>query len=60
MRGDFKIVLSNWDKETLARDRFNEEIAATKEDQTSIRNRRKPLEKKKLSKLLYIAIIDNF
>jgi hypothetical protein len=32
MRGDFKIVLSNWDKETLARDRFNEEIAATKED----------------------------
>ncbi|KFZ23214.1 hypothetical protein V502_02305 [Pseudogymnoascus sp. VKM F-4520 (FW-2644)] len=60
MRGDFEIVLSDRDEETLARDGFNEDTAATEEAQTSSGNRRKPLEKKKLSELLRIATVDNF
>jgi len=60
MRSDFEIVLSNRDEETLARDGFNEETAVIEEDQTSTGNRRKPLEKKKLSEFLRIATVDNF
>ena len=60
MRSDFEIVLSDRDEETLARDGFNEETAATEEDQTSPGNRRQPLEKKKLSEFLRIATVDNF
>jgi superfamily I DNA and/or RNA helicase len=60
MQSDFEIVLSDWDEETLARDGFNEETTTTEEDQTSIGNRQKPLEKKKLSEFLRIATVDNF
>jgi len=60
MRSDFEIVLSDRDEETLARDGFDEDTAATEEAQTNAGNRRKPLEKKKLSDLLRIATVDNF
>ena len=60
MRGDFEIVLSDRDEETLARDGFNEETTTIEEDQTNTGNRRKPLEKKKLSEFLRIATVDNF
>ncbi|OBT60130.1 hypothetical protein VE03_10482 [Pseudogymnoascus sp. 23342-1-I1] len=60
MRSDFEIVLSDRDEETLARDGFDEDTAATEEAQTNVGNRRKPLEKKKLSDLLRIATVDNF
>lgn len=60
MRNDFEIVLSDRDEETLARDGFTEDTAAIGEAQMSTGNRRKPLEKKKLSDLLRIATVDNF
>ncbi|TGO45849.1 hypothetical protein BCON_0361g00090 [Botryotinia convoluta] len=60
MRSDFEIVLSDQDEEILARDGFNEDTATAEEDQTSTGNRRKPLEKKKLSEFLRIATVDNF
>ncbi|CZS92503.1 uncharacterized protein RAG0_03111 [Rhynchosporium agropyri] len=60
MRSDFVIVLSDRDEETLARDGFDEDTAATEEAQINAGNRRKPLEKKKLSDLLRIATVDNF
>lgn len=60
MRNNFEIVLSDRDEETLARDGFNEDTTTTEEGQKSSENRRKPLEKKKLSELLRIATVDNF
>lgn len=60
MRNDFEIILSDRDEETLARDGFNEETVATEEGQISTENRRKPLQRKKLSELLRIATVDNF
>jgi hypothetical protein len=61
MRNDFEIVLSDRDEETLARDGFSEEKTPLEEDdQTISANKRKPLEKKKLSELLRIATVDNF
>ncbi len=60
MRSDFEIVVSDRDEETLTRDGFNNETAVIKEDKTSTGNRRKPLEKKKLSEFLRITTVDNF
>ncbi|KFY97455.1 hypothetical protein V500_02048 [Pseudogymnoascus sp. VKM F-4518 (FW-2643)] len=60
MQSDFQIVLSDRDEETLARDGFKEETAATEEDRTSTRNKRKSLKKKRLSEFLRIATVDNF
>lgn len=60
MRNDFEIVLSDRDEERLARDGFNEEKTLLEDDQTILGNRRKPLEKKKLSELLRISTVDNF
>ena len=60
MRNDFEIVLSEGDQDALIKDGFtaqdtSEDQAATEQD-----NKRKPLEKKKLSDLLRVATVDNF
>lgn len=60
MRKDFEIVLSERDQETLVRDGFNEEIALSEDEQAGSGSGRKPLEKKKLSKMLRVATVDNF
>lgn len=60
MRNEFEIVLSDRDKETLAKEGFSKATAKTEDAQTDTENRRKPLEKKKLSDLLRIITIDNF
>ena len=59
-QNDFNIVLSERDKETLARDGFSNDTTIPEEGQISTGNRRKPLEKKKLSDFLRIATVDNF
>ncbi|PGG95383.1 hypothetical protein AJ79_10093, partial [Helicocarpus griseus UAMH5409] len=60
MRNEFEIVLSDRDEETLAKDGFNDEAASSENGQSSTENKRKPLEKKKLSEFLRIATVDNF
>jgi hypothetical protein len=60
MRNDFEIVLSERDQDALTKDGFiaqdsSEIQAGAKQD-----NKRKPLQKKKLSDLLRVATIDNF
>lgn len=60
MRNDFEIVVSDRDQDALVRDGIvTEELS---EDQGAVDqdNKRKPLEKKKLSDLLRVATVDNF
>ena len=60
MRNDFEIVLSERDQDALIKDGFAAQDAS--EDQATMEqdNKRKPLEKKKLSDLLRVATVDNF
>jgi hypothetical protein len=63
MRSDFEIVLSERDQEALEKDGFAEtdDNAPTRNEALGNQeNRRKPLQKKKLSELLRIATVDNF
>jgi hypothetical protein len=60
LSGDFELVLSELDQETLARDGFSEKIPAAKEDPKSSIPGRKSLAKKKLSEMLRIGTVDNF
>ena len=60
MRNDFEIVLSERDQDALIKNGFaaqdpSEDQAAVEQD-----NKRKSLEKKKLSDLLRVATVDNF
>ncbi|KAF1984925.1 NFX1-type zinc finger-containing protein 1 [Aulographum hederae CBS 113979] len=58
MRNDFEIVLSERDQDALLKDGF----AVQEEGQAVVGqdNKRRPLEKKKLSDLLRVATVDNF
>ena len=62
MRNDFEIVLSERDEETLAKEGFHSEEAATETEQMigQVNAGMRPLEKKKMSDLLRIATVDNF
>ncbi|RYP08153.1 hypothetical protein DL764_002060 [Monosporascus ibericus] len=60
LRNDFEIVLSERDQDALMKDGFTAQDPS--EDQAAVEqdNKRKPLEKKKLSDLLRVATVDNF
>lgn len=60
MRNDFEIVLSERDQDALLKDGFGAQDPS--EDSVAVvqENKRKPLEKKKLSDLLRVATVDNF
>jgi hypothetical protein len=62
MQNDFEVVLSERDEETLARDGFNDEEVGLEDQEisTQLDSGKRPLQKKKLSELLRIAIVDNF
>ena len=60
MRGDFEIVLSERDQETLTRDGFGEENTLSKDEQNSPDVVPRSLEKKTLSEMLRIGTVDNF
>jgi len=59
---NFEIVFSNRNQETLAKDKYN--IEETNPDisltNNNITSKARLLEKKIISKLLYITIVDNF
>jgi hypothetical protein len=63
MRNDFEIILSDRDEDALAKDGFDVS-AGTHEDNPGAAQtqdqRKKPLQKKKLSDLLRLATVDNF
>jgi superfamily I DNA and/or RNA helicase len=60
MRNDFEIVVSNRDQDALAKDGFIAQEPSEDQDTVGQDNKRKPLEKKKLSDLLRVATVDNF
>ena len=62
MRGDFEIVLSDRDQETLAKDGFDESDNDHGTDKPDFgdASRTKPLQKKQMSEHLRIATVDNF
>jgi len=66
MRNDFEIVLSDRDEDALAKDGFTTVVVTDEDDEASFTvsqdqdQRRKPLQKKKLSELLRLATVDNF
>ncbi|KAM0712369.1 hypothetical protein Q7P37_011464 [Cladosporium fusiforme] len=60
MRNDFEIVLSEKDREALAKDGFSAQDSSTDQPPAEQGNKRRPLEKKQLSDLLRIATVDNF
>ncbi|KAJ4296678.1 hypothetical protein N0V90_006726 [Kalmusia sp. IMI 367209] len=62
MRADFEIVLSDRDQDALVRDGLDtEDKTQTVDDSvTEQRNRRRPLEMKKITDLLRVATVDNF
>jgi hypothetical protein len=60
MRNDFEIVVSDRDQDALAKDGFIAQEPSEDQDTVGQDNKRKPLEKKKLSDLLRVATVDNF
>lgn len=60
MRNDFEIILSDRDQDALLKDGYNVTEPSSEQSAFEQRNKRKPLEKKKLSDLLRIATVDNF
>lgn len=60
MRNDFEIVLNDRDQDALMKDGFMAQECSAMQDGVTQTNRRKPLQKKKLSDLLRVATIDNF
>ena len=60
MRDDFEVVLSERDQDALIKDGFTARDLTEDEAAVEEGNKRKPLEKKKLSDLLRIATADNF
>ena len=62
MRGDFEIVLSDRDQETLAKDGFDasDNDHETDKPDSGVTSGAKPLQKKYMSELLRIATVDNF
>ncbi|KAH9881756.1 hypothetical protein J1614_000927 [Plenodomus biglobosus] len=60
MRNDFEIVVSDRDQDALAKDGFVAQVSSEDLDTLEQDNKRKPLEKKKLSDLLRVATVDNF
>lgn len=60
MRNDFEIVLSERDQDALIKDGFAVKDPTDSQDALEQQNKRKPLEKKKLSDLLRVATVDNF
>ena len=60
MRDDFEIVLSERDQDALIKDGFTARDPTEDETAVEVGNKRRPLEKKKLSDLLRVATVDNF
>ena len=62
MRNDFEVVLSDRDQDALEKDGFNVGATASSDEELDhqSRQRKAPLEKKKLSELLRVATVDNF
>ena len=62
MRNDFEIVLSDRDRETLAKDGFDalDEDPETNKQDSEVASGAKPLQKKQMSELLRVATVDNF
>ncbi|KAH8689897.1 NFX1-type zinc finger-containing protein 1 [Talaromyces proteolyticus] len=60
MRNDFEIILSDRDEDALIKDGFTAQDSSENETAAEQHNKRKPLEKKKLSDLLRVATVDNF
>lgn len=60
MRNDFEIVVSDRDQDALANDGFVAQELSENQGTVEQDNKRKPLEKKKLSDLLRVATVDNF
>jgi hypothetical protein len=60
MRNDFEIVVSERDQDALVKDGFGLQDTAENQVTDEQDNKRKTLEKKKLSDLLRVATVDNF
>lgn len=60
LRKDFEIVLSERDEDALTKDGFTAQDPSETQADANQDNKRKPLEKKRLSDLLRVATIDNF
>jgi AAA domain len=60
MRNDFEIILSERDQDALIKDGFTAQDPSEAQSAMEQDDKRKPLEKKKLSDLLRVATVDNF